>query len=161
MKTPTLLHHLRDILILPFTVTVIVPYLFRPQFVPGYNIFKISGILLGMAGLSLFFYTVFLFRTIAKGTLAPWSPKQKLVAVGPYRYCRNPMITGVLFILAGEALFFRSAGLLIWAGLFVAINTMYFLVYEEPDLEDRFGQDYKVYKRHVPRWLPRLTPFKQ
>jgi protein-S-isoprenylcysteine O-methyltransferase Ste14 len=109
--------------------------------------------------LSLFLYTVFLFRTVGKGTLAPWSAKQKLVVSGPYRYCRNPMITGVLFILSGEALFFHSTPLLTWMVSFFVFNTLYFIVFEEPDLEERFGEDYKVYKKKVPRWIPGITRF--
>lgn len=162
MKQPSILSHLRDVLILPFTVTVIVPYLVYepvPSFIPGVLIVKVLGGLLLAGGLSLFIYTVFLFRTIGKGTLAPWSPKQKLVVNGPYRYCRNPMITGVLFILLGETLIFSSAAILLWAGLFVTINTIYFIVSEEPGLHKQFGEEYQAYKRHVPRWLPRLTPY--
>src|SRR5688572_6475374 len=111
MKPPSLLSHLRDVLILPFTVTCIVPYLiYDPArlFFPNIIILKIIGGVMLAAGLSLFVYTVFLFKTIGKGTLAPWSPKQKLVISGPYQYCRNPMITGVLFILLGEALILSS-----------------------------------------------------
>jgi len=96
---------------------------------------------------------------LGKGTLAPWSPKQKLVVAGPYRYCRNPMITGVLCILSAEALFFHSADLLIWMGSFFVFNTLHFVIWEEPDLEEKFGNDYRVYKKHVPRWISRIKPF--
>ncbi len=150
----------RDIMILPFTVTCIVPYfivdksVWRPESIG----LKIAGIVIGVTGLILFFYTVFLFKTIGKGTLAPWSEKQKLVVEGPYRYCRNPMISGVLFILIGEALFFHSQSILAWAILFFIINTTYFLISEEPALLKRFGKDYEQYKQHVPRWIPRLRP---
>lgn len=135
MKPPSLLSHLRDVLILPFTVTCIVPYLiYDPTrlFIPDTIILKIIGGVVLAAGLSLFVYTVFLFKTIGKGTLAPWSPKQKLVISGPYRYCRNPMITGVLFILLSETLILSSTGILIWAAIFFIINTIYFIVSEEP-----------------------------
>ncbi len=32
---------------------------------------------------------------------------------------------------------------------------------EEKDLEKKFGDDYREYKAHVPRWIPRLRPWKQ
>src|SRR5436190_20493799 len=125
MKPASILAHVRDIVILPFTVTVLVPaYFIRPTLADGSSLLKIIAIVAGLIGLAFFLYTVFLFRVIGKGTLAPWSPKQKLVVVGPYRYCRNPMITGVLFILVGETLFFNSYGLLLWALVFIGINTV-------------------------------------
>lgn len=164
MNTPSLIKHFRDILILPFTVTVIIPCLiYYPQrhFISNHSIFfKIGGSLMGLGGLSIFLYTVFLFRTIGKGTLAPWTPTQKLVVIGPYRYCRNPMITGVFFILLGETLFFRSTDILEWAILFFVINTVYFILKEEPDLEKRFGNEYRTYKKKVPRWIPNIRPYK-
>jgi len=156
--------HLRDILILPFTVTVIVPYFnydSNDYRIPETVYLKVLGLIIGLAGLALFFYTVFLFKTVGKGTLAPWSEKQKLVVRGPYRYCRNPMITGVLFILIGEALALHSVSIFVWAFCFFIINTTYFLLSEEPALDKKFGEDYKEYKKHVSRWIPRLTPYRQ
>jgi len=162
MQQPSLLKHFRDILIFPFTVMVILPYLlYNDQQGQQFNaiIFKIIGVLIGMGGLSLFIYTVFLFRTIGKGTLAPWSPKQKLVVKGPYKYSSNPMITGVFFILLGETFFFHSFSILNLAILFFIFNTVFFILIEEPDLYKRFGNDYLEYKKHVPRWIPRLHPY--
>ena len=164
MSSASLAAHLRDILILPFSVTVIIPYFIhdsQDDRIPETIFLKILGLMIGLAGLFLFSYTVFLFKNIGKGTLAPWSEKQKLVVVGPYRYCRNPMISGVLFILIGEALILHSLPILIWAGCFFVINTIYFLISEEPALERKFGDDYKLYKKHVSRWLPRITPYHQ
>jgi protein-S-isoprenylcysteine O-methyltransferase Ste14 len=158
MANASLVAHLRDIILLPFTVTVIVPFLIYEKAgastPPIY--FKLAGIVIGSAGLFLFFYTVLLFRLIGKGTLAPWSKKQKLIVEGPYRYCRNPMISGVLFILIGEGLWFFSFKILMWALTFFVINTVYFLFAEEPALERAFGDEYKQYKRRVPRWLPNI-----
>jgi len=102
--------------------------------------------------------TISSFVHTGKGTLAPWSPPGKLVIKGPYRYVRNPMILGVLLVLLGEALGLWSESILIWAGEFVLINTISFIIYEEPNLEKRFGDDYRQYKKDVPRWLPRFTP---
>lgn len=168
MKTsigqPTLLAHVRDIIILPFTVTVVVPFLIfsdeQPLFLSNLAV-RIIGITLFAFGLLLFFYTVYLFNTVGKGTLAPWSATRRLVIHGPYKYCRNPMISGVFFILSGETLFLNSLNLLIWTIGFFFINTVYFILKEEPDLEKRFGSDYSAYKKHVPRWIPRLTAYQQ
>lgn len=159
----SLITHLRDILLLPFTVTVVVPYLIYDKTsasIPAFY-FKLAGSVVGIVGLFLFLYTVLLFRTIGKGTLAPWSKKQKLVVEGPYRYCRNPMISGVLFILIGEGLWFLSNTILLWALTFFVINTVYFLIAEEPALERRFGDEYRQYRSQVPRWIPSLKFFRK
>ena len=68
----------------------------------------VTGALLFCAGLLLFVTTVFLFATRGRGTLAPWDPPSRLVVTGPYRYVRNPMIVGVIFIIIAESLVFRS-----------------------------------------------------
>jgi protein-S-isoprenylcysteine O-methyltransferase Ste14 len=163
MESPSILKHLRDIMLLPFTVTFIIPYLLydsKDLIIPHTISIKIIGWLIAVAGSALFVYTVFLFKLFGQGTLAPWTPTQKLIVEGPYRYCRNPMIGGVFFMLLGEGLMLYSIYILAWAVLFFIINTFYFIFIEEPGLLQRFGGDYLRYKKHVPRWLPRLTPYK-
>ena len=164
----TLLRHLLSILLLPFVMTVVVPrWLLRgwtgvdtrwPVGTALETTGRVLGILVLAAGLALFTWCVGLFAHLGKGTLAPWDPTQRLVAVGPYRYIRNPMITGVVAMLAGEALFFGSRVLLVWLVVFGLLNHIYFLFVEEPGLTRRFGQDYLDYKAAVPRWLPRRRP---
>ena len=164
MKQPSLLSHLRDIIILPFTVTIIIPFIIydgSPAFIPDNVIFKLAGLVLLIPGITLLSYSIFLFRTVGKGTLAAWSATQKLGGRGPYKYTRNPMIIGVFFILIGEALVFYSTNILIWAGLFFLINNLFFVFKEEPDLEKRFGDDYRRYKQNVPRWIPRVKPYQE
>jgi protein-S-isoprenylcysteine O-methyltransferase Ste14 len=162
MGRPSFLKHLRDIILLPVTVTVIVPYLIidpTDGLIADSLIIKITGIIVAIAGTTLLLYTIMLFGLFGNGTLAPWTPTQKLVVKGPYRYVRNPMISGVFFILVGECLFFHSTAIAIWAVIFFGINTTYFILIEEPSLESRFGAEYRMYKKHVGRWLPRTTPF--
>src|SRR4051812_9215042 len=162
-KPPSALAYLRDIIAFPVMVTFVIPYFLlydkRQVFIADTLFIKIAGIAFFISGLLLFLSTNYLFVTIAKGTLAPWSPKQNLVVKGPYRYCRNPMITGVLFILLAESLYFHSSNILAWACFFFAMNTFYFIRVEEPHLTKTFGDQYEVYKANVPRWLPRLTPY--
>ena len=117
------------------------------------------GLALIAAGVALWTWTVRLFARIGKGTLAPWDPTRRLVVAGPYRYVRNPMISAVLCVLLGEATLFGSPALLIWFGAFFTINWVGFVVYEEPGLVRRFGDEYREYRRNVPRWLPRRTPW--
>ena len=152
--------------IMPLTVAGVVPAFLLAQVGwaqalaavhPGRSV---AGALLAAAGLAMLAWTVTLFIRIGRGTLAPWDPTRKLVVRGPYAHVRNPMITGVLAILVGEALAFGDRPLWTWAALFVAINHVYFVVSEEPGLADRFGAEYDEYKRHVPRWLPRLSAWR-
>ena len=161
-----LLRHLLSIALLPFVVVAVVPrWLLRgdagniavasaPLLAAG----RIAGVLLFAAGFALFVWCVVLFARVGRGTLAPWDPTRRLVAVGPYRYVRNPMITAVCTMLAGEALFFHSARIGEWLLFVVAINHAYFLLLEEPGLDARFGEEYARYRAAVPRWLPRRRP---
>jgi protein-S-isoprenylcysteine O-methyltransferase Ste14 len=158
-----MLRHILAILILPANVLVTIPVwiLWRrgtPE-VPSLFAFSTDlGLLAVAVGLSLMISTIGLFVKVGRGTLAPWMPTERLVVLGPYRFVRNPMISGVLFVLLGEALLFRSWPLLAWWALFFAINAVYLPLSEEPGLERRFGEDYRRYKREVPRWIPRLVP---
>ena len=123
------------------------------------------GFWLGLAviGVGLFFgtWSAKLFVMIGRGTPAPWDPPERLVVRGPYRHVRNPMISGVVFVLLGEALQFQSWPLAGWWLFFLAANTAYFPLVEEKGLERRFGDDYRTYKAHVPRWIPRPTPWRR
>jgi protein-S-isoprenylcysteine O-methyltransferase Ste14 len=110
-------------------------------------------------GLLIMYKTISLFASVGEGTLAPWDPPRKLVVRGIYRYVRNPMISGVLSILLGEAAIFGSLALLVWFLVFFAFQAIYMPLVEERGLARRFGEDYLVYKRNVPRWIPRLTPW--
>ena len=159
-----LLRHLLSILLLPVVVTIVVPrWLQRvdvqlarslPATATAVTATQILGTLFLVGGFALFLWCVVLFANVGKGTLAPWDPTQRLVATGPYRFVRNPMISGVAGILAGEALLLRSPRLAAWLGLFIIINEVYFRLVEEPGLERRFGDEYRRYRAAVPRWIP-------
>ncbi|MEI8376557.1 MAG: isoprenylcysteine carboxylmethyltransferase family protein [Planctomycetota bacterium] len=154
---------LRAILLLPGMVTVVIPatilYFTGTGWPPP--LWKIIiGCVSICLGLGLIVWTNRLFITVGHGTLAPWNPTQKLVVRGVYRHVRNPMITGVICILLGEAVFFGSLSLLCWFGFFFLVNMIYIPFGEEPGLEKRFGEDYLLYRQNVPRWIPRLTPWK-
>jgi protein-S-isoprenylcysteine O-methyltransferase Ste14 len=119
----------------------------------------LGGAALIAAGLTLMYRTIALFAHEGEGTLAPWDPTRKLVVRGPYRHVRNPMIVGVLTVVLGEAAVFGSPPLATWAGVFFALNAIWFPLVEEPGLVERFGSDYEEYRRHVPRWIPRASPW--
>lgn len=152
------------ILILPFTVTAVIPFflyfLFPKHETPWKAWPLIIAFPLFALGLGLLVWTIRLFMRIGNGTLAPWDPTRKLVVSGPYAYVRNPMLSGVFLILLAEALAVQSCVIALWFGLFVAINVIYFPLSEEPGLRRRFGVEYEEYCRNVPRFLPRRTPWR-
>jgi protein-S-isoprenylcysteine O-methyltransferase Ste14 len=147
--------------ILPITVLIIVPLWIENDWAIHFDLSLICGLLLIVLGLVVMVLTISSFIRIGRGTLAPWNPTKKLVIRGLYRYVRNPMILGVLTVLLGEALAVKSENILIWAAAFFIINTIYFVIYEEPNLEHRFGKEYREYKKQVARWWPRLTAYEQ
>jgi len=152
---------LRAVVLLPVTVTLVVPALILGRTGADLSAWPLvaAGVALIGSGLALVSWTIALFARIGEGTLAPWDPTARLVVAGPYRHVRNPMISGVLAILLGEAALFGSRPVLIWFGIVFALNAVYFPLVEEPDLRQRFGEDYEHYRAHVPRWLPRLRPW--
>ena len=117
------------------------------------------GLAVAVIGLVMAVLTVRLFLTVGKGTPAPWAPPQRLVVCGPYRHVRNPMITGVLLMLGGESLILGSWPVAGWMLGFFLLNSLYFVLVEEPGLERRLGEDYRRYKANVPRWIPRPIPW--
>ena len=149
------LRQLLAIVLLPGTVAVLVPALLLDDTTLASWPLAALGVALLAVGVGLIAWTVSLFAGVGRGTLAPWDPPEKLVVRGPYRHVRNPMISGVLSVLLGEAALFGSVPVLIWAGVVFAINAVYFVAVEEPDLRHRFGAEYDEYAAHTPRWLPR------
>ncbi len=163
----TLLRHALSIAILPFTVTILVPlWIARSNGIElaladsggGLGLQVVGLAALGV-GLVLFTASLRRFATEGEGTLAPWDPPRRLVVRGPYRFVRNPMISGVIFVLLGEALLLLSLPHALWALAFLALNLVYIPLLEEPQLELRFGDPYREYCRHVPRVVPRVTPW--
>jgi len=162
-----LLRHLLSFAALPFVVTVVIPiWLARRNNVTlslatsvPYLLVQALGLSVLGIGMILFVTSLKRFATEGEGTLAPWDPPRKLVVRGPYRYVRNPMISGVIFIVLGEALILLSMPHLQWALVFLVINAVYIPLLEEPQLKERFGDEYIDYCLHVPRLLPRARPW--
>jgi protein-S-isoprenylcysteine O-methyltransferase Ste14 len=162
-----LIRHLTAIAALPFVVAVLIPiWIARTSAVrlvlgttTPHLLTQIAGLALLLVGVSLVVSSLRRFATHGKGTLAPWDPPRNLVIDGPYRYVRNPMISGVVFVLFGEALVLLSGPHMQWALIFLVINFIYIPLLEERQLKERFGEAYLEYCRHVPRLLPRLTPW--
>jgi protein-S-isoprenylcysteine O-methyltransferase Ste14 len=113
-------------------------------------------LLLGLAGLLECFVR---FAIKGLGTPAPLAPTRQLIVTGLYRYVRNPMYVSVVAAIVGQALLFGQVRLLGYAAIVWLAFFGFVLAYEEPTLERQFPDDYERYRRAVPRWLPRLTPW--
>jgi protein-S-isoprenylcysteine O-methyltransferase Ste14 len=159
-----ILEWIKTIVILPLNVLITIPafalYLTDYTWKPNHFLLIILGNILLILGLSLATWTMWLFANKGKGTAAPWNPPKKLVVEGPYAYVRNPMIASVFIMQIAEALLLNSWLAFGLFGLFLLGNMLYFPFFEEKDLEKRFGNNYRIYKRNVPRWIPRPTPWK-
>ncbi|MDR2504440.1 MAG: isoprenylcysteine carboxylmethyltransferase family protein [Deltaproteobacteria bacterium] len=152
------------VLLLPINVLIFIPavvlWLSGWQWQSNHPALLFIGCILLHAGMATAAWTVRLFHRIGRGTAGPWDPPQRLVVAGPYCHVRNPMLTSVFIIQAAEALMLNSWAIFALLVLFVAGNALYFPLVEEKTLEKRFGEAYLEYKRNVPRWLPRLRPWR-
>ena len=96
------------------------------------------------------------FALLGRGTPAPFDPPRRFVAVGPYRFVRNPMYVGGLAMLAGFGLWRRSPAMFLLTAVGALVAHLFVVLVEEPGLTERFGDGCREYKRTVNRWLPRL-----
>jgi protein-S-isoprenylcysteine O-methyltransferase Ste14 len=163
-----LLRHFFAIVVLPFTVAVLVPVwiarrydvvltLSRPA---GPVFLQGVGLVLLSLGIVLFVASLCRFAAEGKGTLAPWDPPRVFVVKGPYQFVRNPMISGVILSLFGEAFMLLSPSHAAWALGFTILNLIYIPFVEEPQLVRRFGDPYRDYCRHVRRFIPHVRPWR-
>jgi protein-S-isoprenylcysteine O-methyltransferase Ste14 len=105
-------------------------------------------------GLSVYLKCLWEFAARGRGIPAPLDHPTQLVVSGLYRYVRNPMYLGVLFILLGESLLFRSPAFLLYALAWLAFVELNIRLYEEPNLTRKFGDSYRHYQASVRRWIP-------
>src|SRR5262249_58833707 len=126
----------------------------------GYALTLAIGIMLIIVGVPGLVDSFARFALQGVGTPAPIAPTRKLVATGLYRYVRNPMYVAVVAVILGQALLFSDWRLLWYAALFWLTCHIFILVYEEPTLKQTFGAEYEDFRANVPRWIPRLTPWR-
>ena len=154
-------------LIAPLNIMVIIPVIlhwvsFGWNFSNQFNIAsplltKVAGLALTLIGLYIIFRSVSdLTDKGEDGTPASWCPPKNLVMTGYYKRTRNPLYVGVTMVLFGEVLFSGAilviGWFLFWSGGILVVTPLR----EEAELEDRFGDLFRDYKKSVPRWIPRL-----
>jgi protein-S-isoprenylcysteine O-methyltransferase Ste14 len=105
-------------------------------------------------GLLITGWSVFHFLKV-KGTPVPINPPPKLVNTGPYALTRNPMLTGIFFLMFGIGFIMNSFSLIfIFTPIFMIINAWELKMIEEPELSKRLGEKYDDYKNKTPMFIP-------
>lgn len=153
-----LLRNLFFTIVQPGVVAGLVPYLLLRYF--GYEIvpthlstrhYIAATVLLG--GFAIMTACILRFATEGKGTLSPLDPTKRLVINGLYRYSRNPMYVGVMAMLAGEAVFWWSIELAVYAVVILGVFNAFIMLHEEPRLRREFGPEFEDYTSRVGRWI--------
>jgi len=148
--------------ILPFFVLIIVPavLIWIDPFPPlELGLWRLLGVAFVLFG-SIVFITS--HRMIYKPdqwkgipSALPGEPNQ-LITNGPYRFIRHPIVTSIFLILIGETVLTQSIMPVIWLLLIGIIGIPIIVYVEEPRLEKKFGNEYREYKKRVPRFIPKL-----
>jgi protein-S-isoprenylcysteine O-methyltransferase Ste14 len=148
----------------PGFFVVLVPYwISRWRIQPpllGFTEFRLLGVLLMAAALPVLLESFARFALQGLGTPAPVFPTQHLIVKGFYRYVRNPMYVAVVSMVLGQGLLFGNVHVLVYGSSAWLVTFSFVLTYEEPTLRRTFGAEYDAYRANVPRWIPRLTPWR-
>lgn len=105
-------------------------------------------------GLAIVLVGVLTFRR-AKTTVNPLKPETTtaMVTSGIYRFTRNPMYLGFLFVLAGWAIYLSNLLAFALLPLFVWYMNRFQILPEERALGAKFSHAFTAYKCSVRRWL--------
>jgi protein-S-isoprenylcysteine O-methyltransferase Ste14 len=114
---------------------------------------RYAAIVFWLTGAALMLSSFWQFITRGRGTPAPVDPPEELVVSGPYRYTRNPQYAGGILFMVGHLLWTGAVSLLPYMAAVTAAFHTFIILYEEPNLEQRFGGAFRWYKRKVPRWF--------
>jgi len=152
------------LLLAPGTVAGLVPWwITRWRMQPpllGFSGFRVVGVLMIAAGVAVVLDSFVRFALQGLGTPAPVLPTRHLVVSGLYQYVRNPMYVGVFWIVLGQGLLLGDGRLLAYGVLLWLSFHVFIVGYEEPTLRRSFGPEYEAFRRNVPRWIPRMSPWR-
>jgi len=164
MAVPVFVRSLIFTIVVPCTVAGWVPYwlansgLDRLMFgkAPSSLVTDILGYILLVLGASIYLWCVYDFTFIGRGTPAIFDPPKHLVIRGLYNYVRNPMYVGIITIVIGQMFIHGSPAVLFFAIALAILFSSFVVLYEEPHLRKKFGNDYIEYSERVNRWLPKV-----
>lgn len=77
-----------------------------------------------------------------------------LATTGPYRRTRNPVYLGTILACAGAVAVLGRPGLVLATAAWCAAVYGPVVRFEEDHLRRKFGEEYRRYRRRVPRWRP-------
>ena len=148
----------------PFTLAGLVPWSItgwqlRPPFL-GLELTRGIGAIMILAGVPGLVDAFARFALQGLGTPAPIAPPRNLVVTGLYRYVRNPIYVAVVAIILGQAVLMGDWRLIVYGALLWLVFHVFVVAYEEPTLERTFGREYEAFRAAVPRWIPRMTPWR-
>jgi protein-S-isoprenylcysteine O-methyltransferase Ste14 len=115
----------------------------------------IPGIICMAIGAPIALTCIATFVVRGRGTPAPFDAPRQLVAVGIYRWVRNPMYLGAGLVIVGYGFYVRSLSVLLLAAAMWLTVHLFVYFYEEPVLREKFDGSYEEYCRAVSRWMPR------
>ena len=128
-------------------------------FLPELNISRLSSLIISR---SIFFLSAVVglpgIAGLASRRVGPLRlMTEKFVKKGIRRYLRNPMSLGGYLFLVAYSIRFPSTYLLFATliGLIPA-HIFYLKTYEEKELELKFGEEYRKYKKETPFLLPKI-----
>jgi protein-S-isoprenylcysteine O-methyltransferase Ste14 len=150
-----LVRNLLFTLIVPGAGAVLLPRWVLARFDSAASATAWPAVAIIAVGIALYFWCLLLFAVVGRGTPGPWDAPRRFVAVGPYRWVRNPIYIAALLVVLGEAWLFLSPTLLGYAGVIALLFHIFVVGYEERTLRHRFGDVYLEYVRAVHRWIPR------
>lgn len=128
-------------------------WLISKEFNPISIVLEVFGILMFASGIFIIFWSMYSLRREV------FIPENKLIVKGPYLFVRHPMYLGGIIGAFGLALFAGSLTGLIYSSI-LALILSHIAAYEEEDLEARIGNEYKEYKKQVPRLYPSRSHLK-
>lgn len=148
----------------PATAAGLVPWMLtrwnvrRP--VPGGLPAQCAGVVLIGTGAAVIASSFVRFAVEGLGTPAPFAQTKHLVVGGWYGFVRNPIYCALAAAITGQGLVLGQPRLFGLAAAGAVPVVAFVLLHEEPSLARKFGPEYEIYRENVPRWLPRLTPWR-
>jgi protein-S-isoprenylcysteine O-methyltransferase Ste14 len=135
-------------------------FLYKASILP-HQVSQTASIVCFIIGLPWMLSAVFLQLFRGKGTPVPIVPTKYFLQNGPYHYVRNPMILGFFLYLLAWAFLFNKAGAFLAAAVIIVLLLIEIKFVEEPELERRFGDAYRQYRKETPFIFPKWRSKKQ